>query len=130
MGQGIRMQCGWGTGEWSEMRREGWAGACLHPAGECASEDELSGRWEMVCFLAVTLSSTESHDEKVTPFSILFQALTPSRGKSQLLTPNTCDPHRPQGDCFPQATVTTKNSVTLLCFCSYDYLLFRASGFC
>lgn len=57
----------------------------------------------MGCFLAMTLSSPESHDEKVTPFSILFRVSTPSRGKCQLLTSNTCDPHRPQGDCFPQA---------------------------
>lgn len=27
VGQGNRMQCGLGTGEWSETTREGWAGA-------------------------------------------------------------------------------------------------------
>lgn len=36
----------------------------------------------MICFLAVILSNTESHDEKVTPFSILFQACDSIKGKS------------------------------------------------
>ena len=35
-----------GSGEWKEVRREGWPRAHLDSEGQCASGGELSGRWE------------------------------------------------------------------------------------
>lgn len=87
---------------------EGWVGEC---SGRWNMRGCFQG-WKTVCFLAMTLTNLESCD-MLFPFQF-FQAFGSIKTKSQVLMPNTCDPHGPQSDCFLQATVTIKNSVALL----------------